>query len=70
MTQNFNSKDINAMGIRTYGALLLPFDEKLVEEQAQTQTNPKEKTSLIGKLKSAMKNSYPLETSIKRTPRS
>ena len=41
--------------IITYGALLLPFDEKLTEEQAQTQTDPKEKTSFMGKLKSAIK---------------
>ena len=54
MAQNFNNVD-NISGITTYGALLLPFDISLVEEQAQTQTDPKEKTEQQGKILSALK---------------
>lgn len=58
MVQGYINRNINANieGISSYGALLLPFDLDLAEEQAQTQTDPKEKTSFMGKLKSAMKN--------------
>lgn len=60
MTQSFNlqnntelEKKIN--GITTYGALLLPFDKKKATQQAQTQTDPKEKTEQQGKILSALK---------------
>ena len=59
MVQSYINGNTNANieGISSYGALLLPFDLDLAEEQAQTQTDPKEKTSFMGKLKSAIKNS-------------
>lgn len=40
--------------INTYAALVLPFDFELVKEETQTQTNPKDTNSFMGKIKSAL----------------
>ena len=51
-----NSNDIRSdSNITTYGALILPFDLEKVNAQTQTQTNPKEKSKQMGKIKSALK---------------
>ena len=61
MTQNFINKISNVLNTRnissisTYGAIIIPFDTTIADEQAKVETNPKDKTSQMGKIKSALK---------------
>lgn len=61
MTQNFINKisnvlnTLNISSISTYGAIIIPFDTTIADEQAKVETNPKDKTSQMGKIKSALK---------------
>lgn len=43
-----------ANSIKTYGAIIVPFDIELVKQEAKVQTNPKETNKFIGKIKSAL----------------
>lgn len=54
VTQNDNleNRDVRVL---TYGALILPYDIKLAEEENKPDTDPKDTTKKEGKLKSALK---------------
>lgn len=70
MTQNFINEIRNATqfdlpewisnisslpsSISTYGAIIIPFNIELVEQESQVQTNPKETNKFMGKIKSAL----------------
>jgi len=50
-----NTPQVNLSNIKTYGALILPFDKEKVFQQAEVQNNPKTVTSFKGKMISALK---------------
>ena len=54
ITQNDNL-DNREIRVLTYGALILPYDIKLAEEENKPDTDPKETTKKEGKFKSALK---------------